>query len=1165
MSDIIQIAEMRINTQPLEKANQQLERMERLGASAQSAAKSLSDTLSKLSTEAQKVAQKTTAVNNAVKNQEREAAKAAALEESNSRKRQQLIDRFLTSLQRKTAAEKAAAASLDRQRQKAIADAEKQAKAEEAAAARVVAANKRATDSYRSVLAASGADAAPYVAITNAQQKLDAALKAGVITAKTYKETLDAFVDNTLSKVSGKVDTLAGKFNSLERVIANEKTAFATLDNAYKSGAISLERYVDGVRKLGIETKVAAEKAIILGNSADAIVREVNPLQGRIDRLTAAMRELEIRLESGQISGTRYTTAISNIKGEIASLSDQMAREQRYVTQYGTAWGGVFRTINRGLRGQGLQNIGYQVQDIAVQLASGQSAAIALAQQVPQLLMGFGTAGAVIGAVVAVGGALYMLFGSLTEQSKRLEKATEAATSALDKWRQVSELASSPAEKLAEKFAGTSDEIRTLVKDLEDLARRDAFSKIKTQFDEAFGNINVESARQRLKALDAIRGTPGQEDNSANIIKRLTNQFGGVDVARELIGAYDVLRVELEKPINERNLLDVAKSAKTLSAALKSLDDDRFQPFIDSLIKMEEVARRGAVRSLTELTEAASGFDGAIGTATSSAEKYVSAINEMIQANRSAANELRLSQVSAQFAGDPVEQARRVAIERAIQSSGMSTDELLRGYGARDPVALEIMEQALEAGRIAAEGVNLELKKINGASGEVGNAMSSAFEQATSSGISLLEVLKDISGQLLTDEQNLVLERLKTKYKDAPAEAARRVAFQKAIFQSGRTEEELNRLSGQGDIYARGILSAATRSGDIAAERAELAADRKPQRRPRGAARRERNLENITNQAASAKFLREQVEVLGISFEQAEKNIAVYNAQVTQGVTANSNLGKEIDRLVRQKMEDERVIARQKSAYDDIMGPLKDYQEETRALNELLKQGKINQEQYNTAIRKTRLAYLEQQTTIEAGVERTFIKFQESAADFAGQTETLLNTAFNGFGDVIANFARTGKLEFADLVREINAQLLKIAFNEIFTQAMGGPSGGGMFSKIVGGLFNTVTGAVLGGGASGPTLGASSSIKGFASGGSFDVGPDTAIGNISAGADNRLIAFAARDGERVTVETPGNKRSMSQTPVVVNIYTRDAESFKKSQSQVSADIARAVRAGSRNL
>jgi len=52
--------------------------------------------------------------------------------------------------------------------------------------------------------------------------------------------------------------------------------------------------------------------------------------------------------------------------------------------------------------GSQIQNASYQVQDFSVQIASGTSATVALSQQLPQLLGGFGMMGAVLGGLVSV-------------------------------------------------------------------------------------------------------------------------------------------------------------------------------------------------------------------------------------------------------------------------------------------------------------------------------------------------------------------------------------------------------------------------------------------------------------------------------------------------------------------------------------------------------------------------------------------------------------------------------------------------------------------------------------------------------------------------------------------------------------------------------------------
>ncbi len=64
----------------------------------------------------------------------------------------------------------------------------------------------------------------------------------------------------------------------------------------------------------------------------------------------------------------------------------------------------AFAQVNRGgsAMGRNLQNVGYQVQDFAVQVAGGTSATRALSQQLPQLLSGFGVLGVVLGTSAAI-------------------------------------------------------------------------------------------------------------------------------------------------------------------------------------------------------------------------------------------------------------------------------------------------------------------------------------------------------------------------------------------------------------------------------------------------------------------------------------------------------------------------------------------------------------------------------------------------------------------------------------------------------------------------------------------------------------------------------------------------------------------------------------------
>lgn len=70
--------------------------------------------------------------------------------------------------------------------------------------------------------------------------------------------------------------------------------------------------------------------------------------------------------------------------------------------------------------GRGVQNAAFQVGDFAVQVGSGTDAARAMAQQLPQLLGGFGILGAVLGAAVAVAIPLRIAMQGLADDGRDL-------------------------------------------------------------------------------------------------------------------------------------------------------------------------------------------------------------------------------------------------------------------------------------------------------------------------------------------------------------------------------------------------------------------------------------------------------------------------------------------------------------------------------------------------------------------------------------------------------------------------------------------------------------------------------------------------------------------------------------------------------------------------
>lgn len=121
------------------------------------------------------------------------------------------------------------------------------------------------------------------------------------------------------------------------------------------------------------------------------------------------------------------------------------------------------------------QQVGFQVQDMVVQLQGGTSAFVAIGQQGSQLAGAFGPGGAVLGAVIAlasaVGGVLYKSMGNATATAAELEEASKTLAGVLKQTSagafevsdaiQTLALSGASAAEIDAKFADAQEALRT--------------------------------------------------------------------------------------------------------------------------------------------------------------------------------------------------------------------------------------------------------------------------------------------------------------------------------------------------------------------------------------------------------------------------------------------------------------------------------------------------------------------------------------------------------------------------------------------------------------------------------------------------------------------------------------------------------------------------------
>jgi hypothetical protein len=176
------------------------------------------------------------------------------------------------------------------------------------------------------------------------------------------------------------------------------------------------------------EGVAAAEERVqqVTRRTADSFSRleaRYDPLIRLEQQRQAAIAQTNRYLEEGIIDQARYAAQIDRVNTHIRN---QVQAQLGQVVQFGRG-----AVAARGM-GMAVQQAGFQVGDFAVQVASGQGVLRPFIQQGTQLISMFGPWGAVIGAAVAVVGALAVSLFDVGESAKDAQKKHEEYADAID-------------------------------------------------------------------------------------------------------------------------------------------------------------------------------------------------------------------------------------------------------------------------------------------------------------------------------------------------------------------------------------------------------------------------------------------------------------------------------------------------------------------------------------------------------------------------------------------------------------------------------------------------------------------------------------------------------------------------------------------------------------
>lgn len=456
----------------------------------------------------------------------------------------------------------------------------------------------------------------------------------------------------------------------------------------------------------------------------------------------------------------QFTTAAKGAAGAADTLENQLnatAAAQTKAASAGRPLAGAMQGIGTAFKNNSssIQNAGFQISDLIVQMEMGVPASRALGQQLPQLLGGFGPLGAVLG--VATGALLTLapaLLGSASS-AKTLQETIDELSDSIGAMRDLSsELAN--LDQLAERYGVIDAELVQLL------------GHMREQQELAVQN-------QALAAISAISEEYRVATSAVNLFK-ITGQGAAADVASELgmtQNAFLALQAAIREAETATTLEDqasaVAKIADQLSRATGA-NADLVNEAIQTALRLREAAQAGQDLENVDLEGA---LGGAANQASRIADELGRAASNAISAAANSNQARREAEIRLKFAGDPAGQAGAMfdlqsGIMQGSQDMGTRMQfEALRQETVDNAAAtaeaqaqLATFNQTMRSSGTAAAKVDQEVAKltetfdpfqkvVEGVAGTIESELNSAFASVLDGTKTLGEALLDFASNVL--------------------------------------------------------------------------------------------------------------------------------------------------------------------------------------------------------------------------------------------------------------------------------------------------------------------------------------------------------------------------------------------------------------------------------
>lgn len=377
--------------------------------------------------------------------------------------------------------------------------------------------------------------------------------------------------------------------------MANRKVNITIETTANTSGAKQAEKALDDV---STAADAAAKKATAAQEreakkAAEALEREAKKTATAQEReakkaADAQERETRRRVRAEQKAARETEQAAAKVTKTVeteerkkteAALRESAKRkkvaesEATSLNRLSTSGQAAGKSASRV--GQLAGQAGFQVQDFAVQVGGGTSALTAFSQQAPQLLGAFGPAGAIAGAIVAVGAIATQVFLKMGDDALTADEKAKKLADKLDEVRQAAEKAISDKIDFGkQKIEDATTQAGLLADELNTVATNQL--RLNQAVLDSLTEIN-----KAERALDELRGQSGdklklQSEQAADDAKRREQEVA-IQIAAEeqqLKVAQEALAIaKNDLLLKQQQKEEAVLSLKTEKDALKVAED----------------------------------------------------------------------------------------------------------------------------------------------------------------------------------------------------------------------------------------------------------------------------------------------------------------------------------------------------------------------------------------------------------------------------------------------------------------------------------------------------------------------------------------------------------------------------------------------------------------